>query len=73
MNTDEFLEELKKGHKVLNNLSNAIASSGGITDSPEYGYLKDKMGILCTTAEHVLGQLRNREKEQKYGHRNKNK
>lgn len=64
MNTEQFLEELKVAHGSLNKISNAIASPEGIVNNAEYGYLKDKMHVLCNTADHVLGQIKNKMKEQ---------
>lgn len=60
MNTDQFLSELRIAHASINKISNAIASPEGMTHNADYGYLKDKMEIFRNTADHVVGQLKNK-------------
>jgi hypothetical protein len=71
MNTDEFLAELAIINHHLNKISNAIASPDGITQNPSYGYLKDKMEGTRNTADHIIGQIRNKVKEERMGNRTK--
>lgn len=69
MNTDEFHEELKQAHGIMNRISTALNSNEGISNNPTYSDLRDRMEFFYITTSHVLDQLRDRSKEQKYSTR----
>lgn len=63
MTTEEFIAELKIINHHLHKISNAVEE--GITNNPDYDFLKGKMEVAHNTASHILGQIRYRIKFKK--------
>lgn len=69
MTTEEFLAESKIALESLHKISNAVED--GITNNPDYAFLKGRIEGIHNTCNNVLGQLKYRLAQQKANSRKK--